>query len=152
MGLLWYDLHDRSMRLTIREKFRLHWRANLAMLRSPRAIVTFTAISLLPSGLWLGVMQLLFELTNTNKGWPSPVSLRLFLISIPVYLLAQHLAFLRAMQWWYVPFVRRAFGTMGRPVCLGCGHPEAPGAIERCPECGRQSSALRLSSSSETTG
>lgn len=138
MGLLWYELHDRSIRLSHLQRMQLHWRANLAMLRSPRAVLNFTALSLLPFGLWFGTIALAGEWFGPSpKGYfPSREYSTLVLISLPVYLFLQHLAFIRAMHCWYIPFARRALGSMGHRVCIGCGQREAPGGVERCPECG----------------
>jgi len=54
---------------------------------------------------------------------------------IGAYLLAQHLAFMLAIDRTYLPFVRDALCERGVPVCRRCGHrllAETP----RCPECG----------------
>jgi hypothetical protein len=47
----WPIFHNHALGLSLAQVFRLHWRANVLMLRRPKAIVRFTLVSLLPTPL-----------------------------------------------------------------------------------------------------
>lgn len=138
----WYRFHDGDLRLSWRAQARLHWRANLAMLRTPRAVIGFTVVSLVPCVAWIVAAELLARLAIARPGGgrgllTGDARLDAYLLLAPLYLLAQHVAFMHAMARWYVPFVRRALPGMGHPVCVACGHLTVDGAGSgRCPECG----------------
>ncbi len=121
----------------------MHWRANMLMLRAPRAIVAFLVVSLWPVAVLIGVWWLLGFLgdhnpfiTHSTTGYLTAAA------TFGGFLLLQHIAFSQALVHSYAPFVRRAMCERGTPVCLACGTLLAPpsGGTEastRCPECGQ---------------
>jgi len=132
MALLWPQLHDPAFRPGLRELARLHWRANMIMLRRPRACIEFTAVSLVPLAAlvaWLAA-----------AGWFDDRIAALlrpeFLIPTAlVFLVLQHIAFVVAFERSYAPSFRRAMNERGQPACEACGHLLAD-ASARCTECG----------------
>jgi hypothetical protein len=132
MPLLWPQLHDPSFRPGLRELVRLHWSANIIMLRRPRACIEFTAISLVPLAAlvaWLGAAGWFDE---RIAGLVRPT----FLVPTGLAFLAlQHMAFVVAFERSYAPSFRQAMSMHGQPNCEACGHLLA-GAGALCPECG----------------
>jgi hypothetical protein len=115
----------------------MHWRANLLMLRSPRAIVGFVALSMWPVGVLIAALWLLGFWGDRNPFVrPSVLSVVGGLASFLGFLLLQHIAFSQALSRTYAPFVRMAMRLRGTPVCLHCGHLLLGSVGERCPECG----------------
>lgn len=136
MPSLWPRFHDPSYAPSWREQVALHWRANLLMLRSPKAIALFCAIAFLPVILFSGAWWLLWTVVEPDTLLARRGSLLLFsLLLLGIFLVAQHLAFVVAMNRTYGPYVRRALVERGTPVCLRCGQLLA-GSSDRCPECG----------------
>jgi hypothetical protein len=132
---------DESYRPTFREQVALHWQANLLMLRSPRAVLGFCVISLLP----VAALALFWWV----MGWLDPADPLLArgreaavvaAVTFLGFLLLQHLAFVQAMERTYIPFVREAMRCRGVPVCLACGQRLALGQAD-CPECGARTGA-----------
>ena len=134
----WPRFHDPALRLTPGAQVRVHWDANVRMLRDWRACWEFTWISILPVPLLVAAILCL----GTAYAFPTAPSapdawlLAAVILSL-AYLLLQHVAFMVAMRRTYVPFVRHALAARGNPVCLSCGHLLDPGRAETCPECGR---------------
>lgn len=131
------------MRLRWPDRIRLHWRANLLMLRHLRAVIGFIIVGLAPALLWMAAAEAAARwMAGMAAGLPIRVfgdpRLDAYLLLAPGYLLAQHLAFMIAMRRWYTPFVRLALGRMGHPVCSRCGQSSLASSL-RCPECGLQS-------------
>lgn len=139
MMRLWPRFHDPSLRLTHRERWRVHWRANLLMLRRPKDVLMFTAWSMSPVILLFALVEG-FPSLFTVDAMDSRGVLRLLLVVLVTmagFFVVQHLVFVAAMQRTYVPHVRAALAERGKPVCSSCGQlmpPATPGA--RCPECG----------------
>ncbi len=132
MALLWPQLHDPSFRPGLRELARLHWRANLIMLRRPRACIEFTAISLVPLAALVAWLAAAGWFDDRIVGLVRPA----FLIPTGLAFLAlQHMAFVVAFERSYAPSFRRAMTERGRPACEACGH-LCSDAVERCTECG----------------
>lgn len=144
----WPIFHDHAFALSRRDQVRLHWNANLRMLRDGRAVVRFTVVSLLPVPILLVVAALLRVDLAPLAAAPPLLLMALALVTLIAYLAAQHVAFRWALRHDYLPFVRLALRDMGHPVCMRCGHPcrppearpaSQPGVAEvshPCPECG----------------
>jgi len=131
----WPQWFSPDLRLPFREQLAVHWRANLLMLRSPAAILGFCAWSLLPLVPLLAASFAAGWISGEPRGLADASGWTLTLLAVLVYLLLQHLAFVRAIDRTYLPFVRRALVARGRPVCLACGQPLHAAGV-RCPECG----------------
>ena len=139
MMRLWPRFHDPSLRLSPMQRWRVHWRANLLMLRQPKDIALFTLWSMSPTVALVVLVEGFPELFTADALRPTDMTrlLLVALLTLVVFLTVQHLVFVAAMQRTYVPHVRTALAENGLPVCLACGQrmpPETPGA--RCPECG----------------
>ena len=141
----WPRFHDAAYRPSFRAATAMHWRANMLMLRSPRAIVGFVAASLWPVFVLVGTWWLLGFLDDNNPFLTrSTTGLVTAAATFLGFLLLQHVAFSHALIVSYAPFVRRAIREGGTPVCVRCGHllgrtGDGPGPT-RCPECGNESS------------
>jgi hypothetical protein len=140
----WPRFYDSAFRPDLRTAVILHWRANLLMLRSPRAIVGFLVLSSWPALLYLTAIWLIVFLgERTNNGSPfvgGPVVGVVVVLAITVgYLLLQHIAFSKALLLTYAPFVRKAMRERGHPICLRCGQLLHASDADRCPECGSSS-------------
>ncbi|MGA1468489.1 MAG: hypothetical protein ACO38V_12690 [Phycisphaerales bacterium] len=136
----WPQWFPPDLRLPFRTQLAIHWRANLLMLRSPAAVAGFCGWSFLPlvpllAGAWAAGW-----FTGEPRGLSTPAGLSIYGVAVLAYLLLQHLAFVRAIDRTYLPFVRDALRLRGIPVCRACGHRLAPGAT-RCPECGLEAAA-----------
>ena len=132
MSLLWPQLHDPSFRPGFPELARLHWQANMIMLRRPRACLEFTAISLVP----LAALIAWLAAAGWFDGRIASLMRPAFLIPTGIAFLAlQHIAFVIAFERSYAPSFRRAMTERGRPTCERCGHLVAA-ADSRCTECG----------------
>lgn len=137
LGSIWWPRwFPPDLRLTWPQQLATHWRANLLMLRSPRAIGGFCAISFPPVAIPVAAALVGGWLSGEPRGLHSFAGLSLYAIAIAAYLLAQHLAFMLAIDRTYLPFVRDALRERGVPLCRGCGHRLLADAA-RCPECGR---------------
>lgn len=139
----WPRFHDAAYRPTVGEAFAMHWRANMMMLRSPRAMVAFLVVSLWPVVVLLAAWWLLGFLDENNPFLTqSSVGLVTAAATFGGFLLLQHVAFSQALVGSYAPFVRRALRERGTPVCVGCGQLLGSAAAgdgtepTRCPECG----------------
>ena len=124
-----------DLRLPFREQLAVHWRANLLMLRSPAAVLGFCGWSLLPLAPLLAAAFAAGWISGEPRGLADASGWTLTLLAVLVYLVLQHLAFVRAIERTYLPFVRLALVARGRPVCLACGQPLHAEGV-RCPECG----------------
>ena len=93
------------------------------MLRSPKAIALFCIITLLPIGVFTVASEVMnpFVWDGTTQDFLTSI-LPLFVATLFVFLITQHICFVIAMNITYVPFVRIALQTKGIPVCLKCGH------------------------------
>lgn len=131
----WPQWFPDDVRLPLREQLAVHWRANVLMLRSPSAIAEFCAWSLLPLGPLLLAAWAAGWIGGEPRGLGSPWGLATYAAVVLGYLLLQHLAFVKAIDRTYLPFVRLALCDSGIPVCRGCGHRLDASAI-RCSECG----------------
>lgn len=132
MALLWPQLHDPAFRPGLRELARLHWRANLIMLRRPRACIEFTAISLVPLAALVAWLAAAGWFDDRIAGLVHPA----FLIPTGISFFAlQHMAFVLAFERSYAPSFRRAMTERGQPACEACGYLLAD-ASPRCTECG----------------
>ncbi len=141
MSLLWPQLHDPSFKPGLAELARLHWRANMVMLRRPRACVEFTAVSLVPLAALVAWLAAAGWFDDRITGLVRPG----FLIPTGIAFLAlQHMAFVVAFERSYAPSFRRAMTERGRPTCEACGHLLGPvghhddrhRAPQQCMECG----------------
>ncbi|MGA1400236.1 MAG: hypothetical protein ACO38P_07605, partial [Phycisphaerales bacterium] len=108
----------------------------LLMLRSPSAIAGFCGWSFLPLVPLMAAAWAAGWFTGEPRGLASPAGLAMYGLAAVAYLLLQHVAFIRAIDRTYLPFVRDALRLRGIPVCRGCGHRLSEGT-SRCPECGR---------------
>jgi hypothetical protein len=137
LGSLWWPRwFPPDLRLPWPRQLAIHWRANLLMLRSPRAVTGFCAISFPPVAIPVAAALLGGWLSGEPRGLGSVAGLSLYAIVIAFYLLVQHLAFMIAIDRTYLPFVRDALRERGVPLCRRCGHRLLDGA-PRCPECGQ---------------
>ena len=147
---LWPRFHDPAFQPGFRENLSIHWAANLLMLRRPRDIVVFTVVSLIPAAAYAAFITAFPALFTANALVPAEVD-RLLAVSLATLLvwgIAQHLAFMQAMDMTYVPHVRTALRHRGVPVCLRCGHllpPETPDVA--CSECGAPGSSATIDDS-----
>ena len=136
LGSIWWPRwFPPDLRLSWPRQLAIHWRANLLMLGSPRAIAGFCAISFPPVAIPVAAAIAGGWLAGEPRGLGSIAGLSIYAVVVGVYLLAQHLAFMLAIDRTYLPFVRDALRERGVPVCRRCGHrllADAP----RCPECG----------------
>lgn len=132
------DLADPTFRPGWREQVRLHWVANVIMLRSWHHTVGFILWSLIALPGWL--MWAWFFLFLAAVAAKGSLATGAFIATtalglIPI-LAIQHMAFVIAFRRHYAPCYRMAMNRSGTPVCEGCGHllgqPRAA-----CPECGR---------------
>ena len=113
---------------------KIHWQANLAMLRSSRDVGLFMLISLLPVGMLLLILAMFpvgFDPTVPATG----SILGLLIVGLLVFYLVQHVAFMIAMELTYTHHVRRAIQRGGTPICLRCGH-LLHEVNDLCSECG----------------
>lgn len=136
MNILWPDFHEPDFRPTKKEMYAIHWSANLRMLKSPTAVIGFMVIAMIPLCLYWLVFALTGPLTFDGGGNPLIIS-GILLSGMLVFLIAQHIAFMIAIDLTYVPFVRREISARGTPICIGCGHLLAE-ADDNCSECGMQ--------------
>ncbi len=134
-GWWWPRWFPPDLRLPWPQQLAIHWRANMLMLRSPRAIAGFCAISFPPVAIPIGAAIAGDWLSGEPRGLDSAAGLALYGLVIATYLLAQHLAFMQAIDRTYLPFVRDALAERGMPVCRRCGH-RLHAAGVACPECG----------------
>ena len=147
---LWPRFHDPSFKPGFRENLSIHWAANLLMLRHPRDMVVFTIVSMVPVVAYAAFVAAFPALFTANALVQSEVN-QLLLVSLATFLvwaIAQHVAFVQAMEMTYVPHVRTALRRRGIPVCLRCGHllpPKTPNAA--CPECGAPGSSATIDDS-----
>ena len=141
MSLLWPRLHDPSFKPGLAELARLHWRANIVMLRRPRACAEFTAISLVPLAALVAWLAAAGWFDDRIAGLVRPA----FLIPTGIaFLVLQHMAFVVAFERSYAPSFRRAMSELGSPACEVCGHllaapdrnPGTGPAPHPCTECG----------------
>ena len=134
MNLIWPKFHDRDYRPGQLFMMRIHFLANLSMLRSLRDTGLFMLISFIPvTGLLLilSVFPLTFDATTGVSG----SILALILLGLLAFYLVQHVAFMIAMDLTYIPHVRNAIRRQGVPLCQRCGQLlHADDAT--CPECG----------------
>ena len=65
-----------------------------------------------------------------------PSAIATLLATLVPFAVAQHLAFVQAMNLTYGPFVRKAIDRRGTPACLRCGQLLGPVPGPACPECG----------------
>jgi hypothetical protein len=137
-SIWWPTFHDPSFAPPLREQLSLHWRANLGMLRSPRAVVTFCALSLLPTLAFVGLVLVVEATTKNLSGILTTTGGLVAAIAVgAAYLLVQHVTFVVAMNLSYGPFVRSAMRARGIRVCERCGHLLPPsGPPPACSECG----------------
>lgn len=136
----WPQWFPPDLRLPFREQLAVHWRANLLMLRSPAAVLGFCGWSFLPLGPLLAAAWAAGWIAGEPRGLSTAPGLAMYGVAILAYLLLQHLAFMRAIDRTYLPFVRDALRQRGIPVCRRCGQRLAPGSA-RCPECGAEAAA-----------
>ncbi|MEE2681362.1 MAG: hypothetical protein VX641_03215 [Planctomycetota bacterium] len=134
MNLIWPKFHDPDYRPGMLAMLRIHWVANLAMLRSPRDVGVFMLISFVPVAvLLLGLA--FFPLSLDPTPGTSGSIVILLALGVLVFYLVQHVAFMIAIELTYTPHVRWAIRGCGTPICQQCGQllhgDDAP-----CPECG----------------
>lgn len=147
---LWPRFHDPSFKPGFRENLSIHWAANLLMLRHPRDMVVFTIVSFIPVAAYATFVAAFPDLFSANALVQADVN-QLLLVSLATLLvwgIAQHIAFVQAMEMTYVPHVRTALRDRGIPVCLRCGHllpPKTPNAA--CSECGDPGSSATIDDS-----
>ncbi len=138
----WPVFHDASYAPGWREQLAVHWRANLLMLASPRAVLGFCLLSGWPVLLLIGSWWLLRLLDESQQlAGGSVAVLATMAATLLAFLVVQHLAFVVAMNRTYGPFVRRAMNERGTPVCPACGHllpPQRSAGTPHslCSECG----------------
>ncbi|MCH2161348.1 MAG: hypothetical protein MK085_05695 [Phycisphaerales bacterium] len=137
MTFLWPYFHDPAFKPTPRERFALHWEANLMMLKSFRAVAIFLVITLAPIILVVILFELFGPLSfNIAAGQPNLTAIIAAQIGLLLaFLCVQHVAFVAAMSLTYVPFVRQAIRNQGTPICIQCGHLLAT-LSSQCSECG----------------
>lgn len=131
----WPQWFPDGVRLPFREQLAVHVRANVLMLRAPRAVLEFCVWSLLPLGPLLLVAWAAGWIGGEPRGLESSWGLATFAGVVLSYLLLQHLAFVKAIDRTYLPYVRQALCERGLKVCLRCGH-RLIDRLERCAECG----------------
>ena len=156
MNHLWPVFHDPAYQPSRRERYSFHWAANLRMLRSPRDIALFMAISLLPLLVLVGFQELFPGLYVVTAGPTNPapnMAPLIFagLVTFLVYMVLQHLAFVLAINLTYVHHVHAVLRDRGIPVCPACSNlldPGTPGAA--CPECGDTGSSATMRDSDRT--
>ncbi len=139
----WPQWFPADLRLPWRTQLAVHWHANLLMLRRPAAVLEFCAWSFLPLIPLLIAAWIAGWMTGEPRGLGSPAGVALYALGVLGYLLLQHLAFMRAIDRTYLPFVRRSLCDRGLRVCLACGHRLAPDAVG-CPECGQNHPATAI--------
>ena len=133
----WPRFHDPAWQPGWRELLATHWEANLAMLRSPWAVGGFLALAFLPLvGLLLAWWWLGFLDSEDPALAHGPSAIATLLATLVPFAVAQHLAFVQAMNLTYGPFVRKAIDRRGTPACLRCGQLLGPVPGPACPECG----------------
>ena len=139
MNVLWPYFHDPEFKPDRRERYAMHWKANLLMLKSFRAVSVFLIISLTPITLFVILFEFIGPLgIDQTGGGPNLTTLVTTQLGLMIaYLCVQHMAFVIAMNITYVPYVRQAIRDRGTPICLECGHLLASDS-SRCTECGRQ--------------
>lgn len=116
----------------MRELARLHWRANMIMLRRPRACIEFTAVSLVPLAALVAWLAAAGWFDDRIASLVRPA----FLIPTGLaFLVLQHMAFVVAFDRSYAPSFRRAMTERGQPTCEACGQLLGH-SIARCTECG----------------
>lgn len=137
MNLIWPKFHDSDFRPGYLAMLRIHWHANLSMLRSARDVGLFMLISFIPVGVLLLVLSI-FPLSFDPMSPASSSIISLVLLGLLVFYLIQHVAFMVAIDLTYTPYVRSAIRRTGTPICQRCGqllHDDGAS----CPECGGQS-------------
>ena len=134
MNLIWPKFHDADYRPNLKTNVRMHFRANMAMLRSGRDTGLFLLISLLPIGVVLILLHF-FPITISVAGGLSTGIIIMLLLGLIVFYLFQHFAFMIAIEKTYVSHVRRAIRLEGVPICIGCGQLLHAEDVD-CPECG----------------
>ena len=136
---LWMRLHE-PVPMTLSERLRVHFWANVAMLVRPWALLVSSAVALIPTGALMVTLLTLDPWRPSGPLDPNAIGTTAALTSMAavlvVWLGAQHFFFVYAMQRWYAPFVRHEIARRGTPMCARCGHrlPPSPPAV--CPECG----------------
>ncbi|MBL9147823.1 MAG: hypothetical protein JNM94_03935 [Phycisphaerae bacterium] len=143
-SIWWPSFHDPSFAPPLREQLSLHWKANLGMLRSPRAIASFCVLSLLPTLVLVAGILVVEATTKDLAGILSTTGgLVAALVVGAAYLLVQHVTFVVAMNRSYGPFVRSAMRNRGIRVCERCGHLLPPSGLpSTCGECGAHAADL----------
>ena len=136
MNIFWPHFHDPDFRPTKKDMYAIHWAANLRMLKSATAVSVFMAIALIPLFLYWFIFALTGPLTFDGNKNPLIIS-GILLSGMLVFLIAQHIAFMIAIDLTYVPFVRREICSRGTPICIECGHLLAE-KNDVCSECGKQ--------------
>ncbi len=153
MNILWPVFHDPSYKPSLAERLAFHWQANLRMLRRPRDVVLFCVISFAPLLLLIGVQTIfpgLYSVSITQAN-PSPNMAPLMftaLVTLLVFLVLQHFAFMLAINLTYLHHVRSALLDRGIPLCPRCAQllpPDTPDA--GCPECGHPASLATMNGS-----
>ncbi len=134
MNLIWPKFHDADFRPDLKTNVRLHFHANLAMLRSGRDTGLFLLISLVPIGVVLTGL-FFFPITISGTSGPTAAIIILFLLGLLVFYFFQHLAFMIAIEKTYTRHVRRAIRRSGTPICMVCGQ-LLHGNDVACSECG----------------
>lgn len=135
----WMRLHE-PVPMTVPERLRVHFWANVAMLWKPGVLLASSAVALVPTA---ALMVALLALDPWRPGAaldPNAIGTTAAITSMAavlvVWLGAQHFFFVYAMQRWYAPFVRREIARRGTPMCDRCGHRLPPSPPAACPECG----------------
>ena len=146
MNIWWPDFYDSEFKPTFNENLAIHWKANMLMLRSPKAIALFCIITLLPIGACTAISEVAnpFVWDGATQELLTSI-LPLFTAFLFVFLIIQHICFVIAMNITYVPFVRDAIQAKGIPICKACGHLLGKQS-ELCGECGNQITASNSSS------
>ena len=137
MNLVWPKFHDRDYRPGRLFMMRIHFLANLSMLRSFRDTGLFLLISLIPVAVLLLAVTIFPLSFDATGGVPGSIVI-LVLLGLLFFYLVQHVAFMIAMDLTYIPHVRNAIRRQGVPICQKCGQLLHMDAVT-CPECGRGS-------------
>ena len=134
---LWFHMHE-HVPMSMRDKFLVHWRANVGMLREKKILALSSFIAILPS-LVFGLALWYFDPLSQRRSPATSISLTALLALIgggmAFWLAVQHLFFVYTMNRYYAPFVRREIALLGMPMCPACGHLLANMQVRRCPEC-----------------
>ena len=139
MNIIWPDFHDPEFKPSRRERYAIHWKANLLMLKSFRAMAISLIIALVPVALFVIPFELIGPVKiDQATGKPNIVTLVATQLGLLiVYLCMQHVAIVISMNITYVPYVRQAIRMRGTPICQQCGQLLASDS-SRCAECGAE--------------